>query len=35
MVTTDIWRNYYTTEKDRKCETDGNNIPQQDKIKVV
>ena len=23
IVTTDIWRNYYTIDKDKKCKTDG------------
>ena len=23
IVTTDIWRNYYTIDKDKTCKTDG------------
>ena len=31
--TTDIWRNYYTTDKDKNVQT--HNISQQDIIKFV
>ena len=36
IVTTDIWRNYYTIDKIKHVKTDGiKNISKQDKIKVV
>ena len=36
IVTTDIWRNYYTIDKDKTCKKDGiKTISQKDKIKVI
>ena len=33
IVTTDIWRNYYTIEKDKKCKTEGIKPIFHDRIK--